>query len=168
MKFVNFVPHFVANVAYSMTQATDTIHIGSRLELFVDDYLIDEIAGVNLTLHHPIPQKIAIVRDQLWEGNVSGYNTVFQDGDLYRMYYRGLQIDEETGRQPHRQVVCYAESKDGIHWNRPELRLVEFDGSMNNIIWVRYTLAKAPGEETVMPCAVLHCALMDLCQCRRR
>ena len=37
---------------------------------------------------------------------------------------------------PHREVVCYAESKDGITWTWPELGLVEFNGSKkNNIIW---------------------------------
>ena len=36
----------------------------------------------------------------------------------------------------HPEVVCYAESKDGIHWSKPSLGLVEFNGSKeNNIIW---------------------------------
>jgi hypothetical protein len=33
-------------------------------------------------------------------------------------------------------VACYAESKDGIHWTKPELGLFEFNGSkQNNIVW---------------------------------
>jgi hypothetical protein len=32
---------------------------------------------------------VAIKYDQPWEGNASGYATVFQDGEIYRMYYRG-------------------------------------------------------------------------------
>ena len=32
-------------------------------------------------------------------------------------------------------MTCYAESKDGIHWKKPELGLVEFNGSKaNNIV----------------------------------
>jgi len=32
-------------------------------------------------------------------------------------------------------VICYSESKDGIHWHRPNLGLIEFGGSkQNNII----------------------------------
>lgn len=32
--------------------------------------------------------------------------------------------------------ACYAESKDGIHWTRPDLGLFEFNGSRNNNIIV--------------------------------
>ena len=51
------------------------------------------------------------------------------------MYYRGWHF--ETGKTlefPRRQVTCYAESLDGIHWYRPELGLVEFEGSKRNNI----------------------------------
>ena len=33
-------------------------------------------------------------------------------------------------------MVCYAESKEGVHWTKLELGLIEFEGSKkNNIIW---------------------------------
>jgi len=111
------------------------IDIGSRRELFVDDYLIDKIDRAKLTLHKPTPREVAIVHDKPWEGNVCFYHTVFQNGDHFKMYYRGAHYDEQTEKITH-QVVCYAESKDGIHWIKPELGLVEFNGSkQNNIIW---------------------------------
>ena len=111
--------------------------IGSRLELFVDDWLIDRIDGAALTLHRPVPQDVALVSDRPWEGNDIGYVTVFKDGDLYRMYYRGSLTDYTPGEIiSHHMVVCYAESGDGINWERPSLGLVEFQGSKdNNIIW---------------------------------
>ncbi|MGD8240850.1 MAG: hypothetical protein PVH68_20030 [Armatimonadota bacterium] len=122
----------------SAAQAAEPIDIGSRLELFVDDYLIERIGrGARRVLHHPIARDLALVRDAPWEGNSSGYTTVFRDGELYRMYYRGSHLEFAEGKysSPHREVVCYAESDDGIHWTRPELGLVEFDGSkQNNII----------------------------------
>ncbi|WP_240928387.1 hypothetical protein [Thalassoroseus pseudoceratinae] len=50
------------------------------------------------------------------------------------MYYRGSQ--HPAGKSATHQVVCYAESSDGINWTKPNLGLVEFDGSKeNNIIW---------------------------------
>ncbi len=115
--------------------AAEPINIGSRLELFVDDYLIDTLEGTRQRLHHPTPRNVAIVHDQPWEGNICCYHTVFQDGDLFRMYYRGAHSDPKTRKVPH-QVVCYAESQDGIEWTKPELGIVEFNGSSaNNIIW---------------------------------
>jgi hypothetical protein len=111
------------------------IDIGSRLELFVDDFLIDQMDGPNLLLHPPVPREVAIVFDKPWEGNTSGYVTVFQDGNVYRMYYRGSNYDAKA-KTYGPQVVCYAESRDGIRWLKPDLGLVEFNGSKkNNILW---------------------------------
>lgn len=113
------------------------LEIGSRRELFVDEFLVDKLeGGAALHLHQPQPQEVVLVTDRPWEGNTCVYYTVFQDGDLYRMYYRGSHFDEQTRRPAHREVTCYAESRDGVHWTKPELRLFEFDGSkQNNIVW---------------------------------
>ena len=52
----------------SITQTVSPIDIGVRLELFVDDYLIDEIDGATQRLHQPQPQDVACVHDNPWEG----------------------------------------------------------------------------------------------------
>ena len=113
-----------------------TVTIGSRLELFADDFLIDVMkGGARHQLHQPEAQEVAIVTDKPWEGNTCAYYTIFQDGDIYRMYYRGSHFDEKTKKAAHREFTCYAESKDGIHWTKPELELFEFNGSTaNNIV----------------------------------
>lgn len=117
--------------------ASEPIDIGSRLELFVDDFLVGQMKGdVRQQLHRPKPEEVVLVTDRPWEGNTCAYYTIFQDGDLYRMYYRGSHHDEKTKKTTHRQVACYAESRDGVRWNRPELGLFEWDGSKaNNIVW---------------------------------
>jgi hypothetical protein len=115
----------------------EPIEIGSRRELFVDDCLIDKLTGgARQVLQKPAPQEVVLVADQPWEGNTSAYFTVFQDGDLFRMYYRGSHFDEKEKKAAHAEVACYAESKDGIRWTKPELGLFEFAGSKkNNIVW---------------------------------
>jgi hypothetical protein len=117
--------------------AAEPIDIGSRRELFVDDFLIDRLDGdARLHLHGPQPQEVVLVTDRPWEGNTSAYYTVFRDGDTYRMYYRGSHYDEQTRKSAHPEVTCYAESRDGIHWTKPELGLFEYAGSkQNNIVW---------------------------------
>lgn len=115
----------------------EPIDIGSRLELLVDDFLIDKLGGgAKQKLQKPAPQEVVLVADRPWEGNTSAYFTVFADGDRYRMYYRGSHFDEKTKKETHREVTCYAESKDGIRWTKPDLGLFEFAGSKtNNIVW---------------------------------
>ena len=40
------------------------IEIGSRLELLIDDFLIDTLSGdASFHLHKPVPQKVALVTD---------------------------------------------------------------------------------------------------------
>lgn len=117
---------------------TSAITIGSRLELFVDNYLIASLkGGAQLRLREPIRREVAILHDQPWEGNSCGYHTVFQDGNLYRMYYRGGEQTFKGEPPAHPFTVCYAESSEGIRWRKPDLGLVEYDGSKhNNILWL--------------------------------
>ena len=110
------------------------LDIGSQRQLFVDDVLIDRFFGkAELRLHHPVPQEIAMLTDEPWEGSFSNYNSIFKDGNIYRMYYRGWNRGTK-GEVTHPMVWCYAESKDGIHWTKPDLGLFEFNGSKHNNI----------------------------------
>ncbi len=133
-----FVVLLAATLLTTTFAAAQPIDIGSRLELMIDDYLIESQEGVELRLHPPTPREVAITFDAPWEGSACGYYTVFQDGPLYRMYYRGLHyiVEVDKFEMTHRQVVCYAESRDGVHWTKPDLGIIDFEGTTsNNIIW---------------------------------
>jgi hypothetical protein len=123
----------------AISLAAEPVAIGSRREYFVDDSLVERLAGkADLRLHHPTPQNVALVTDAPWEGNGTNYVTVFQDGAKYRMYYRGSHYSYLGGkdRPSTRDLYCYAESPDGIHWTKPELGLFAWNGSkQNNIVW---------------------------------
>jgi hypothetical protein len=124
----------------AVTCYADPIAIGNRLELFVDDTLIESLDGAALRLHHPVPKEISIVRDAPWEGSGSGYDTVFEDGDLYRMYYKAwehVSNPDVPASAAHPTYGAYAESRDGKTWTKPELGIWEFEGSKaNNLIWM--------------------------------
>lgn len=73
---------------------TKPIDIGSRLELFVDQFLIDSLQGVTRELHSPERKGAVFTFDRPWEGGATGCVTVFDDGipggvPYYRMYLRG-------------------------------------------------------------------------------
>lgn len=116
-------------------RSTEAIQIGSRRELFVDQHLIDRIDGARLELHRPIRREVIFRTDAAWEGNGSAYQSVFRDGDLFRMYYRGGHHVASKAYEKDKnswETLCLAESRDGIHWTRPELDIVEFQGSTKN------------------------------------
>ena len=142
------LPSIALLIFFTATPAqAEPIDIGSRRELFVDDFLIDTLSGkVSLQLHKPQIREVAMKYDKPWEGNTSGYPTVMYDGRLYRMIYRGHRMTWESGKllMANSPVVCYAESTDGIHWTRPELNLHKWVGkdrdklsspTANNIVW---------------------------------
>ena len=123
------------------------LNVGSDRQLFVDDYLIESMSGADLKLHSPVSAGRVLTVDMPWEGVTCDYHTVFQDGGIYRIYYRGSShegytIDAllEPGEESvpvHHENVCYAESSDGTTWTRPSLGLFEFEGSkVNNIVWL--------------------------------
>lgn len=136
-------PSFLS--AQIKSDGKSAIDIGSRLELMVDDFLIERFGGkAYFLLHHPEPHEIVLVHDAKWEGSGCGYHSVFKDGDLYRMYYKSWHLDvQPPGKvktNAHPLFCCYAESKDGINWYKPDLGLFEFDGSKKNNISI------APGK----------------------
>lgn len=81
----------------------------------------------------------------------NGYPNVFYDPDyrLYRCYYTGIVYDETSSstpleeratgivyksRGPRLTALLYAESRDGIHWDRPNLGITDLFGSCSNNI----------------------------------
>lgn len=124
---------------------TEAVQLGSRLEPFVDDWLIAKMRCCSLRLHHPVAREVVLTFDRPWEGNTCYYYRVFRDGDLVRLYYRGSDFDWTT-RQARHQFTCYAESRDGLHWIRPELGLFEYGGSTANSI-----IHTGPGRHNFAP-----------------
>ena len=112
------------------------LDIGSRRELFVDEFLIDTIEGAALRLQEPRPGGVAIAYDRPWESSIAFYTTVLKDGDVYRMYYRAANLAFNPTSHPDDHLfptaTCYAESADGISWTKPDLGLVELKGSKRN------------------------------------
>ena len=120
--------------------AAEPVQVGSRLELLIDDSLVEKWKGdAGLRMHHPTPREVVMVHDAPWEGSGCGYHTIFKDGDLFRMYYKAWHLDVGDGKlvQGHGCFGAYAESRDGIRWTKPNLGLFEFKGSKkNNLVWV--------------------------------
>ncbi len=113
------------------------LDIGSDRQLFVDDLLIDSSEGVRRRLQEPVRREIAIPGDRPWDaGNVCAGSFMEDGKGRYRAWYR---CDAEPGMQLKRSGhdTAYAESADGIHWEKPNLGLFQIDGSGdNNIVWM--------------------------------
>jgi len=132
----------------------DTIPKQTRF-LMLDNRNIDELINAKLVLgevkkHSKNP---LFGEDMPWEkrfDNLYG-NIIFDEEDkLYKCWYspfivdysaKGMTLEERQkpydDNHPDREMgICYAFSKDGINWEKPNLGLVEYNGNKNNnIVW---------------------------------
>ena len=95
--------------------------------LFVDDYHVSEIKGLTRNLHavEKHPANPVIRPDRPWEGDgvAAGNSSLYDPCEkLFKIWYLA------AGR------ICYATSTDGLHWEKPDLGLVEYEGSAKNNI----------------------------------
>src|SRR5688572_28138663 len=76
-----------ASLAASASGAVEQAlrNIGSRRELFVDDFLIERMQGTRQMLHQPVDAGTVLHFNQPWEGPYCAYCTVIKDGPTYRL-----------------------------------------------------------------------------------
>ena len=111
------------------------IQIGTDRQLFVDDYLIDQLEGARLRLHEPVRREWALTADHPWEQHLTVDGQQFRDGDRYRMFYSCSAGDPDAGAGNPR-MAALAESEDGIRWHKPSVGLIDHRGSTdNNLVW---------------------------------
>lgn len=103
---------------------------GPWRRLFLDASVV-EAQGDLTRVFHSLKQHSAnpvLKADQPWETGrkASGpyvYGTVMREGGRLRIWCQGLNKGNHVG---------YAESDDGIRWTKPELGLIDFNGSKKN------------------------------------
>ncbi len=108
----------------------EVLNIGNRRELFVDHYLIHKLIDTQLVLHEPKDEGEVLRFDKPWEGPFCAYVTIIKEAENYKAYYRGtpkVGMDGNSG-----ETTCYAESKDGIHWEKPSVGTYEIMGTRDN------------------------------------
>ena len=119
--------------------------IGSDRQLFVDDSWVADSTGVERVLHSPTRQSVALEPEHPWEVGGLSYLIAFPDQGKFRGWYRA---DPQLQDSDYNSITCYAESDDGIHWTKPSLGLIEFNGSKdNNIVWTEPGINLAPFKD---------------------
>ena len=139
------------------------IEIGSTKQLFFDDFLIESLTNAKQGMNPAVKvDNNPILRPECpWEGNFMRPNSVVFDPaeQIFKMWYFSstTTVRLENGKpvpggasgllwDTRGEVRCLATSEDGIHWERPSLGLVEFEGSTdNNILPEKENLPKVPG-----------------------
>jgi hypothetical protein len=105
--------------------------------LVLDSRKIASTSNVKLVLgkikKHPANPLFG--EDKTWEqrfDNFYGSMVYEEDKGLYRLWWNPFIYDPDEGAEERENGVEYAFSKDGITWVKPELGLVDYEGSKNN------------------------------------
>jgi hypothetical protein len=116
------------------------VRIGHHRQLFLDDYLIEEMKSVRRNIHQADkhPGNPIITGENPWDGGRAYlYGSVERrpGSETLRMWYLSEYTPKQSG-QKVAVVQCLAESTDGLKWTFPKLGLVPFDGGPtdNNIV----------------------------------
>jgi hypothetical protein len=136
----------------------EPVEIGGVPQFFIDDYIVDNRWAVNFergspemvlrVFHQPVkhPSNPLIMPKHVEPLNLPqpgpSWFSVLHDpkSGMFRMWYQDNQpkrgVNPGKGEGIFEVAVCYAESKDGLHWNFPKLNLLEWRGNKdNNVVW---------------------------------
>lgn len=122
----------LAGTTLAEPQRRRVIDVGSKKQLFIDELFIQSSRGVTLTMNPPSRDgRVLLTNDQPWETGpetyIGVYSSVIKEDGVVRLWY-----DSRRGGEQRYGRVAYAESKDGLHFTKPTLKLHEIDGSKEN------------------------------------
>ena len=118
---------------------SDPVKVRNERQLLMDDYVVDDWWDCRRTVHQPEKhlENPLIVPRKPWEGPGPGNGTVLYDREIgrFRLWGDVWDRERELKGDPLSYRGIYYESEDGVHWEAPELGLIEFEGSKaNNLI----------------------------------
>ena len=112
--------------------------VGKTHQLFIDDELIESYDGLGRVVNQPVKHhdNPVLTYTKPWEGNCTiTWGSVLHEPQekLFKIWYEVYKKVAPPGES--HMLLCYATSRDGLQWEKPELGLVEFRGSKaNNIV----------------------------------
>jgi len=133
----------------------EPVTVGTTPQFLVDDYIVDNRFAIKYK-NHAVTRRFH--QPKKHESNPlfaedGSYANVVRDEQtgLFRMWYQVFDRTEKLAGGSTRYAVAYAESKDGLQWERPELGLFQWKGSKrNNIVWRGPKQARASGMQILL------------------
>ena len=115
--------------------AAAPISVGGQTQLFTDNLFLENARNVVLRVCPAVKTgERTLEPDKLWENASLNWFSVMEDGGKYRMWYEAYDVEGwPTGDDTS---FCYAESPDGVHWEKPKLDLFRYhDVEHTNILF---------------------------------
>ena len=110
--------------------ATPIAMTPGRKQLFLDDHVLQEMSGLRRTMHQPTKRGAVLKPDILSDGTLVQTRSApmwVPDEKVYKLIYIAYTMEDHSTIGP-----AYAVSKDGVHWDKPELGQMTVRGSKKN------------------------------------
>jgi len=128
------------HLMFPMDMSDWPVEIDSKRQLLVDDYLVASRGGLVREWHEAVkhPGNPVMVGDLPWENNDGGNQIIplelrrDPETGVFRMWYSVRLRYTEPGGVSVRFPTLYAESDDGVAWRKPNLGVLEYEGSTEN------------------------------------
>jgi hypothetical protein len=117
------------------------LRVNATHQLLLDDALFESLDGLARLVNQPVKchTNPVLTYDKPWEGNcvIVWGSVLYDEGETcFKVWYEAYKKFPPPGEPG--QVLCYATSRDGLHWEKPELGLIPYQGSTaNNIVMAR-------------------------------
>lgn len=132
----------------------EPVDIGFETQYFVDDFIVDNRWGnkqgkemILREFHQPVKYEANPVL-----AGQGGYVCVDRDEDSgeFKMWYQTWYSSTKAGDEKPVSVygIAYAESKDGMNWELPNVGQYDWNGTKeNNIVWKGLSGKRASGQQ---------------------
>ena len=108
-------------------------------QLLLDDTLVEDRWRLRRVIHCPEkhPRNPVVTVDKPWEGDYITYPMVIWDDAMnkFRMWYTTAAWGDYERTAGVRHCLAYAESDDGINWEKPQLDLCPINGAKTNVLY---------------------------------
>lgn len=96
----------------------EPVMLGSRKHVFIDEVMVDRKQNIKLTLNPPT-NGVVLNERAAWDASFFEH-----EGKIYTVVSEGYEGDEGP--------ITLLVSEDGVHFERPKLGLIEYNGSRSN------------------------------------
>ncbi len=98
--------------------------------------------GIRITPEKAQKSEPWLTADRRWEKSAGGYHAVIHEQGKYRCWHQVTLTKKaaksvfppEIPQERRQYALAYAESTDGLHWQKPALGLFKFEGQDTNIV----------------------------------
>jgi hypothetical protein len=155
MLYSRFTLPLAALFACSLA-ADEVVTLTRDRQLLVDDRMIASSSGLKRAIHaaRKYQDNPILLPVKPWEGQYTLlYGTVIRDEEegIWKMWYSTMNHFRYIQKIfPESTYLCYATSRDGVHWTKPDLGVVKYRGKTENNIVLEGTHAPELGIEGIL------------------